>query len=232
VAALGICLPLLSAVPEQGIEAVTTNRVPFVSGGAIRVIGASGELNVEGWDQPAVEITLTRTLFRPDTPKEREQAKQRLDRIRIVTEKNGDGDLVISTKAPARKFLTTFRGKTEVNLDYRIKMPHDSRLLIRNDIGDVLIYGVGGDIDASARIGSIVLQLPEPGSYSIDAKSRMGGVNTDFTGSYHNPYLLGQGFVEATASPRHQVRLRVGVGGIEIRRMAPIPPIATPVRSQ
>jgi hypothetical protein len=231
VAALGICLPLLSAVPTQGIEAVTTDRVEFASGGAIR-IDASGELNVEGWDQPAVEITLTRTLFRPGTPKEREEAKARLDGIRIVTEKNGEGELVISTKARSRKLFTTFRGKTEVNLDYRIKVPHDSRLFIRNDIGDVVIYGVGGNIDASDRIGSIVLQLPEQGSYSIDAKSRMGGVNSDFTGNYHHPYLLGQSYVEAPKAPGHKVRLRVGIGGIEIQRTAPTPPIAAPVRSE
>jgi hypothetical protein len=43
---------------------------------------------------------------------------------------------------------------------------------------------------------------------------------------------LGQSLVEATEPPSHQVRLRVGVGGIEIQRMAPIPPIQTPERSK
>jgi hypothetical protein len=228
VAILVICLPILSASPKQSVEAVTTDRVEFVSGGAIRV-AATGELNVEGWDQTAVEITVTRTLFRSDAPKDQEQAKQRLAGIRVVTERKGNNELVISTKLPSRKFLTPLRGKTEVNLDYRIKVPHDSRLSILNDIGDVLINGVGGDIDASARIGSIVVQLPGPGPYSIDAKSRVGGVYSDFTGTYHNPYLLGQSFIEPTEAPGHKVRLRVGIGGIEIQKPTPIP---TPERSK
>jgi hypothetical protein len=224
VAALAAYLPLLSAVQKQSVEAVTTDRVEFVSGGAIRLSGASGEVNVEGWDQPAVEITVAKSLFCPDTPKDREQAKQRLDRIRVVTERNGSGELVISTQVPSGKLLTSFRGRTEVNLDYRIKVPHDSLLVIRNDVGDVVINGVGGDIDATARIGSIVLQLPGPGPYSIDAKSRIGGVYSDFSGTSRNPYLVGQSFVEATEPPSHQVRLRVGIGGIEIQRISPIPP--------
>jgi hypothetical protein len=221
VAALGICLPLMAAVPKQDIEAVTTDRVSFVLSGAIRVSGGVGQLNVEGWDQPAVEITVTRMLFRQDTPKKREQVKQRLDGIRVVTKRNGDRELIISTEFPSRKLLTPFRGKTEVDLDYRIKVPRDSRLTIRHDAGDILIYGVGGDMDASTRVGNILLQLPDPGPYSIDARSGLGDVNSEFSGKYHD-HLLGQSFTE-TASPSHSVRLRVGVGGITIQRSTPLP---------
>src|ERR1700680_4754396 len=115
VSAVGILLPLLAAVPEQ---AVTTDRVNFVSDGAIQISGGVGELNMEGWEQPAVEITVTRTLFRRDTPKDREAAKRSLDRIRVVARRTGDRELAISTEFPSRNFLKLFCGKTEATLDY------------------------------------------------------------------------------------------------------------------
>src|SRR4029077_12003945 len=110
-----------------------------------------------------------------------------------------DRELAITTEFPSRKFLTPLRGKTDVVLDYRIKVPRDSGLSIRHDAGDVVIYGVGGDIEVRAHVGGILLQLPDPGPYSIDAKCGMGSVNSEFGGKYRNPYLMGQSFA-ATAS--------------------------------
>jgi hypothetical protein len=222
VATLGICLPLIAAAPKQAIKSVTTDRVNFVSGGTIRVSGALGEVDVEAWDQRAVEITVTRTLFPHDTPKEREQAKRRLDGIRVAVEHPSNTELAISTILPSRRGPFSPTTKDGAMIEYRFRVPPDSRLSIRNVAGDVMIYGVGGDIDASAHGGSILLQLPEPGPYSIDAKCRVGGVYSEFNGNYHNRFFLGENFAGTAASPVHSIRLRVGVGRIDIQRIAPV----------
>jgi hypothetical protein len=215
--ALGCCLPLLAASPRQSVEVTTTDRVPFGAGGDIHLSGSVGQLAVEGWDEPAVEITVTRTLFPQDTPGKRDEAKQQLDGIRLLTERRGTNGLVISTKFPSRKFPASLLGKTTASLDYRIRVPRDSNLLIQHD-GDITIHGVISDIDASAR-GGIFVQIPGSEPYSIDARSRVGEVYSDFPGRYHKSSLLvGENFIAEPPASSHRLRLRVDVGAIDIQK--------------
>lgn len=215
--AFGICLPLLAA-PKQTVEVTTTERVPFPAG-TIRLNGGMGEINVEGWEQPEVEITLTRSVFRTDTPKNREQAKRDLDLIRIVTNKPEDRELAIATTLPPRKLLRPLRGQTDFTLVYSIKAPRNARLMIRHDVGGVQVYGMAGDIDVTARVGDVLLQLPQSGQYTIDAKSRFGDVYSDFAGIERSLYFVGQSFAQNQPSPSHRIHLRIGVGGIKIQKV-------------
>jgi hypothetical protein len=102
-------------------------------------------------------------------------------------------------------------------MDYRIRVPRDSRLAIRHSDGDVAVYDVSGAIDASVRTGDILMQLPAAGQYSLDAHCRFGGVYSEFP-------------VQTGPAPAKRVFLRVGIGGIAIQKMAPAEPqaIATP----
>jgi len=81
---------------------------------------------------------------------------------------------------------------------------------------DVTINGVSGDIDASAR-GGIFVQTPGPGPYSIDARSRVGQVYSDFPGKYRKSALVGENFTSEGAASSHHLRLRVTVGEIDIQ---------------
>src|SRR5580700_1611159 len=58
--ALALCLPLFPQAPRQQVQVVTTDRVDFAAGGTIRFEGSEGELNIEGWDEPQVQIVCTR----------------------------------------------------------------------------------------------------------------------------------------------------------------------------
>ena len=126
--------------------------------GTIRFDGSVGELNVEGWDRPEVEITLTR-YTETDNPT---RATGELNSIHVTAKRDGAGVLAISTSLPARNFFArTFDGRTKGNLNYRIRVPRDSRLVVEHDGGDLVVYDVAGDIDAHAPHGSILLLLPK-----------------------------------------------------------------------
>ena len=52
--------------PERSFEVTTTQRVPFLPGGTIRLDNSYGYLTVEGWDEPADKrITLEYTVRVP-----------------------------------------------------------------------------------------------------------------------------------------------------------------------
>ena len=46
---------------KQWIQVTKTDRADFAPGGTIHVSGSHGDLNIEGWDRPDVEITVTKS---------------------------------------------------------------------------------------------------------------------------------------------------------------------------
>jgi hypothetical protein len=78
------------------------------------------------------------------------------------------------------------------------------------------------DLDAKSSRGDIVLWLPDFGRYAVDAKSTFGTVSSDFAGSTR--VLLsrvGESFSANEASPAAHLRLRMGFGGVAIKRLPP-----------
>jgi hypothetical protein len=219
VLAFAACLPLAAKAPKAAMPAVTDEKVDFAAGGAIEVTGSVGELNVEAWDGPGVEITVTRSTYRADTPSNRDAAKRQLDAIKVTTERKIPAALSIRTELPHRGFWArvAHRGR-DFQVDYRIRVPRDTKLTLRNGTGDVFVNGVAGDIDARTRTGDIVLQLPPAGQYSFDAHCGFGGVYSDFDGVYHTGHLISERFAQNGTGPAKQVYLRVGIGGIAIQK--------------
>lgn len=209
VALLTGCLPLFGGAPLPRMDAITTDKVDFAPGGTIRIEGSTGELNIEGWDQPSVSVTVTRYTWGANP----ERAKRALDRVQVGKPVVSGKELTLTTK---------HRKLSGVYVDYQIRVPRDSKLVIRHDVGDVVVYDVGGDIDASAKVGGIILQVPASEHYDVDAKNKaFGDIYSDFSGKTHYTWVLMGDSLESNApgATRH-LHLRVGVGGITIQKMA------------
>src|SRR5215472_16499598 len=73
---LSICPPLFAGAPLPGVESVTTNRVDFSAIGTIRIENSTGELNIEGWDQPAIEVTVTRYAWNKNEARVKEDLER------------------------------------------------------------------------------------------------------------------------------------------------------------
>jgi len=205
--AIAICLPLAAKPPKPDISAVTTERAEFAPGGTIQVSGLAGELNIEGWDRAEVEITVTRSTFRPDTPGEQDLARRQLNAIQVTVARQSPTVLEIRTAFPKRGFRArAAHSRPDVQMDYRIRVPRDSNLSIRHAGGDVVVYDVSGAIEASVGTGDILMQLPEAGLYSLDAHCRFGAVYSEFP-------------VHTAPAPAERLYLRVGAGAITIQKM-------------
>jgi hypothetical protein len=208
---LAMIMPLSGA--EQRVEVIKTERMSFAPGGTIRINGSYGTLNLEGWDRPEVEITVVKSTQKYYGPKQRENAAPILERAHISTERVSDTELAIST-----------RQDRKISVDYEIRVPRDSRLNIHHGTGQVLVANITGDIEATGHRGDILLMLPDTSTYSIDAKTKVGVVTSDFAGDLHKRwYLLGERFADPSAA--HRIYLRVSLGGITIKG---VPPEAAP----
>jgi hypothetical protein len=204
-------------------QVTSTETVNFAPGGIVRITGSYGDVSVEGWEQPKVEVTVIKSLSYGFNPAD----KQRLERVKVATDRHSDTELSISTSAPsANGFVHPFGGQGGgVALEYWIRVPRSSRLVIKHGVGMVSVTNVMGDIDASGGRGDLLVGLPGTGPYAIDARSNLGVVSSDFAGSPRLAlYRMGERFdslhaTDATAGPH--VRLRMGFGGITIKRLAP-----------
>jgi hypothetical protein len=172
---------------------------------------------VEGWDRPEVEITVTKSTNSLHTTKESDNARKRLDLIAVTMDRKSASELTIATAFPSRTLTRLCRGKSDVILEYRIHVPRNSNLVVHHDSGTVLMSDVTGDVQATARAGDIVLTIPAGGSYSIDARTRFGPVESDFGGAASGHKLVGRQLAFAPASPRHRIFLRAGLGGIYVK---------------
>ncbi len=205
------------------VLATTTEHVAFAAGGTIHINGSYGTLNIEGWDQPEVEITVTRSLpLRFGESKAPDAGPQRLETVHVATTKQSATELTIGTTLTVKhsKWVPAFleSSSTGVDADYQIRVPRNSHLEIQHGAGFVQVRGVTGDIDGSVRRGDLLLWLP-PGAYSVDAKTKIGMVSSELAGVGRNHYVTGERYVGEGKAPAHRLNLRMGFGGITIRQV-------------
>ena len=209
--------------PRQSFEVTNTERVPFAPGGTIRLDNSYGYLTVEGWDAPEVEITVTKSTASYYEPSQQQSAEQLFGQVRVAAERRSDKELTISTICPARhRFLP--KASRSVTVEYRIHVPRDSRLVVHHDNGYVWISDVTGDLDVRSHTGSMIVMLPDAGTYAIDARTRLGSVSSDLTGkslSRLSQFLVGSHFDYTSQTPKRRVFLRMGRGTIEILQDRP-----------
>jgi hypothetical protein len=214
------CLLLADEDARQKVQVTTTEHLNFAPGGTLRLQHSIGELTVEGWERPEVEVTVTKSTQDAYDQRERERATKELDRVSVKTERRAD-ELVI---VPWRK-------ATHLNLEYHIKAPSNTRLIVNHDTGEVHLDNVSGDIDAKVLGGAITLSLPPEGQYDVDAKSDFGSVTSDFPGMEHRRlWQIGHQLVQDTPVAPHKLHLRIGFGDIVILKMER-PPIPAPLNS-
>jgi hypothetical protein len=201
----------------------STEHVNFAPGGVIRLTTSSSNLFVEAWDRPEVEITTTKSS----------QRAKCLDGVHVVTDRRSDTELAISTTVPSRNFFERLFGlKCGAKVEQHVSAPRDSRLVIHHGAGYVLVSRISGEIEATSRSGDIVLMLPDPGPYSIDAKSKFGSVSSDFAGTAHREKVIGEQFATAKPPQSRRIYLRIGFGGITIKEVPSTPLAPMPAGGQ
>jgi hypothetical protein len=204
--AFTLLLPAL-AFSAQRFDLTTTEKVDLAPGGTVRIEGSTGELNVEGWDGPGVEVQLTRYAWGENEQK----TKAALGRIQMSKQVSGN---VLTLSTVHKRF-------SDAKVDYRIRVPHNTNLVIHHGSGDVTVYDVGGNIEATAKEGDVVVQLAANAKYAIDAHTSFGTIYSDFAGVEHKPLRVGETLKPASegSGEAKQIHLHTVFGGITIQKV-------------
>jgi hypothetical protein len=200
------------------VGATSTEHLDFAPGGTIRVKDSFGSLTVEGWDQPGVELTVVKsTGFKSEPP---QQASEQLDAVRVTAARGSGTELIISTSRPApRSIAHPLRNGSDVTLEYHIRAPRSSHLVISHEGGFVSVTGMTGDIEATSHRGDIVLMLPDLAACSIDAHTKFGLVTSDAAVATRHKLSPGENLREGGTTASRRLVLRMRFGGIAIKEL-------------
>ncbi len=192
-------LLLASAALVLADDVTKTERLDFPAGGTVRLKNSIGELTVEGWDQPGIEITTIKSPRKPTA---------QLDRVVVKAERQKD-EVVVST----------VWAKHDFDLEYRIKAPRNARLVIEHKSGEVHIDGITGELHVIDHSGQITVHVPQDGQYAIDARAKLGAIDSDFPGREERTLKFGHAFASQASSAGQKMYLRIGFGDITILAM-------------
>ena len=218
--ALSLSVPLFADTTiVQPVQVSNTEHVNFAPGGTIRLKDSFGYVSVEGWDKNEVEITVVKSMGYDTEPAA--QATQHLDGVKVVTGHPSGTELEITTSkgaCPHRVFHPLDKCR-DVTVEYHIRAPRNSNLVIHQTGGYVSVMGMIGNIDATNGRGDIVLMLPDLAKYSIEARTKLGLVTSDVAGATHNKHMMGEIFSHGDSSLARKLVLKMGFGGITIKEL-------------
>jgi hypothetical protein len=110
------------------------------------------------------------------------------------------------------------KSKRGITTDCTVRVPRNTRLVVHHDKGYISVDGVAGDIEVLAHTGDMIIMLQDSGSYAIDARTRLGNITSDFTGSASPRLPLGWRFAFSGEAAPRRVRLRMGRGTITVKK--------------
>jgi len=209
------CLLLADGAAKPKVQATNTERMDFPTGGLLRLKNSAGEVQIQGWDSPQIEITTIKSTQDFYAPDEQSKGAALLDQVKVVTERQNQ-EIVVTTTFPRYKWRSLNPGiHLAVDLLYLIKVPSNARLDIAHGEGDVHVAEVTGDIHATVRAGTITLSLAPEAHYDIDARSRVGSVFSDFPGNERTRlWFFNHQFAEHPSGAAEKLYLRIGFGDI------------------
>lgn len=215
---LAASILLVSEVPVEQVQTTHTDHIDFPSAGVLKIEHSTGELSIEAWDQPGIEITTIRST-KSWYVNHRDDVLKKLDQIKLKTDRQGD-QVTITTEVPKHDFFTRiFRGVSDFELEYIIKVPATAKLVIEHDTGDVNIFGVTGDLHVKNGIGQINIHVPQDGQYSIDARCDLGAINSDFGDAEHGRVIHKSMVTQNPPAGTQKLYARQGFGDIVIQKI-------------
>ena len=203
---------------KQYMRVTNTQHADLPANGTVRVTHSLGELTIEGWDQPGVEITTVKSTKYEVGTAEHDKATKELDGLKISASQKG-AELVIATDLPNRHGLAALcPAEPFVTLNYVIHVPRNAHVIVDGH-GEVHFDGIAGDIEANMHKGQITVRVAADAQYSVDAHTKLGSVISDFPGDTKRHRFVGHDFASGAQAP-HKLVLKEGYGDIVILKAA------------
>jgi hypothetical protein len=185
---------------------VSRYAVRMFSYGLLTIDTRMGDIHIEGWDEPRLEIEAEKVV----RAKSKEAAKPLYERITVVLE-GQDKSVLLRTLYPPRRLWRPFRGEARLSVNYRIKMPFDANLALKCVDGDVWISGVEGKQQILVNYGDVEIDIPSVDRLrSLRAHTWLGYVQSDLHGEDRGGFGPRISYWNPTGEQDIYVKVRMG----------------------
>ncbi len=209
----GFFVPALHA---EEYSQISHHTARLFSSGTLVIASRVGDLRIEGWDEPRVEIEAEKLVRASSEAK----AKLLYDQIHVRVE-GRDKEVRLTTIYPSRKLWRPFRNESKLTVNFRIRMPFDSNLKLKCVDGDVRIAGIVGHQELRVNYGDVEIDVPHLYDLrSLQAHAWLGYVQSDLNGLGQDSAGFGQKIWFFNAGGRQDISVKVRMGGVFIYREA------------
>ena len=206
------CLLLLSPASVRADEFTHTSRhaARLFSYGMLIVDTRMGDVRIEGWDEPRVEVEAEKTVRAGSERK----AEHLFDLIRIDLA-GQDKEVRLRTIYPGRSLRRPFRGESKLSVNFRIKMPYDANLTLKCVDGDVRVTGLVSREQLRVNYGDVEIDVPDVYRLrSLDVHTWMGYVQSDLHGLAQDSAGFRQKLFFWSSNGAQEITVRVRMGGV------------------
>jgi hypothetical protein len=178
--------------------------------GTLVIDARVGDIQVEGWDEPRLEIEAEKVVQAKDAQK----AQALYDRVQVALE-GKDKQVRLRTLYPPRRLWRPFRGESKLSVNFRIHMPYDANLVLKCVDGDVRVKGLAGRQEIHVNYGDVEINVPSIYHLrSLNARSFLGYVQSDLHGE--DSAGFGRKIVFWNSDGNQDISVRVRMGGVYV----------------
>ena len=201
-----------SSVRADEFSQVSHYSVRMFSYGVLTIDTRIGDIHIEGWDEPRLEIEAEKVVRASSN----EAAKPLYERLAVVL-KGKDTQVQLRTLYPPRKLWRPFRGEARLSVNYHIKMPFDANLALKCVDGDVWIRGMVGKQVILVNYGDVEIDIPSLDRLrSLRAHAWLGYVQSDLQGVDRAGFDPGVSYWNPTG--QQDIYVKVRMGGVFVYR--------------
>jgi hypothetical protein len=208
---LGVALFVLP-VPLRADEFSKTFHysVRMFSFGTLTIDTRMGDIQVDGWDEPRLEIEAEKVV----EAKDEKRALPLYDQVQVVFA-GQDKQVLLRTLYPTRRLWRPFRGESKLSVNFRIHMPFDANLTMKCVDADVRVSGLIGKQAISVNYGDVEIDLPSIYRLrSLNARTILGYVQSDLHGEDSAGW--GRKIMFWNSQGDQDIKVRVRMGGVYI----------------
>jgi hypothetical protein len=208
------CMVSAASLRAEEFTKVSHLSARLFSSGTLVIDARVGDLHIQGWDEPRVEVEVEK-LVRAGS-----EAKAKKLYSQIMVRLDGkDKEVRLTTIYPPRRPWRPFRNESKLTVNFRIKMPFDSNLKLKCVDGDVRIAGIVGHEELKVNYGDVEIDVPHLYDLrSLNAHAWLGYVQSDLEGLSSDSAGLGQRISFWNAQGRQNIDVKVRMGGVFIYR--------------
>jgi len=184
--------------------------VRMFSFGTLTIDTRMGDIYVDGWDEPRLEIEAEKVV----EAKDEKRAQPLYDQVQVVLS-GKDKQVLLRTLYPARRLWRPFRDESKLSVNFRIHMPFDANVTLKCVDGDVRVSGLIGKQQINVNYGDVEIDVPSVYRLrSLNARSILGYVQSDLHGEDSAGW--GRRIMFWNSQGDQDIKVRVRLGGVYV----------------